>query len=52
VALLGRYNHVGPEVLKLFKKIKRQRALCGDVEEKFERYIQEENENPKARGAA
>jgi hypothetical protein len=52
VAVLGRYNHVGPEVLKLFKKIKRRRALCGDVEEKFEGYIQEENENSKARGAA
>jgi len=52
VAVLGRYNHVGPEVLKLFKKIKQQRALCGDVEEKFERYIQQENENSKARDAA
>jgi hypothetical protein len=29
VALLGRHNSVGPEVLKLFKKIKRQRGLCG-----------------------
>jgi hypothetical protein len=24
VALLGRHNSIGPEVLKLFKKIKRQ----------------------------
>jgi len=40
VALLGRHNTVGPEVLKLFKKIKRHRELCGDAEEKLERYLQ------------
>jgi len=42
VALLGRHNSVEPEVLKLFEKIKRQRKLCGDAEEKLERYIQQE----------
>ena len=41
VALLGRHNSVGPEVLKLFKKIKRQRELCGDAEQKLERYMQQ-----------
>jgi hypothetical protein len=42
VALLGRHNSVGPEVLKLFKKIKRQRGLCADTEEKLQRYLQQE----------
>jgi hypothetical protein len=52
VALLGRHNSVGPEVLKLFKKIRRQRELCGSVEEQLERYIQQETEDPEAAGAA
>jgi hypothetical protein len=52
VALLGRHNSVGPEVLKLFKEIKRQRALCGDAEEKLERYMKQENENSESAGAA
>jgi len=42
VALLGRHNSVGPEVLKLFRKIKRQRQRCGDAEEELGRYIQQE----------
>ena len=42
VALLGRHNSLGPEVLKLFKEIKRQRELGGDAEEKLERYLQQE----------
>jgi hypothetical protein len=42
VALLGRHNSVGPEVLKLFKEIKRQRSLCGDADEKLQRYLQQE----------
>ena len=42
VALLGRHNSVGPEVLKLFEKIKRQRKLCGDAEQKLERYVRHE----------
>ena len=33
VALLGGHNSVGPEVLKLFRKIKRQRELCRDAEQ-------------------
>ena len=41
MALLGDHNAVGPEVLKLFKKIRRQRKLCSDAEEKLERYIQQ-----------
>jgi hypothetical protein len=45
VALLGRHNSVGPEVLKLFKKIQRQRKLCGDVEEKLAQYIRLEMED-------
>ena len=48
VALLGRHNSVGPEVLKLFKKIQRQRALCSDAEEKLERYIEQKIEDPEA----
>ena len=51
VALLGRHNSVGPEVLKLCKKIKRQRELCGDAEKKLERYIRQEIEHPEAVGA-
>jgi len=51
VALLGRHNHVGPEVLQLFRQIKRQRALCGDVESKLERYLQQESETSNV-GAA
>lgn len=50
-ALLGRHNSVGPEVLKLFKKIKRQRQLCGDAEEKLEGYIKQEIEDTEV-GAA
>jgi hypothetical protein len=52
VALLGRHNSVGPEVLKLCKKIKRQRELCGDAEKKLERYLRQEIEYPEAAGAA
>jgi hypothetical protein len=49
VALLGHHNSVGPEVLKLFKKIKRQRELCGDAEKNLERYIEEiEDSEPAA----
>ena len=51
VALLGRHNSVGPGILKLFKKIKRQRELCGDAEEKLELYMKQETEDSKA-GAA
>ena len=51
VALLGHHNSVGPEILKLFKKIKRQRELCHDAEEKLERYIKQEAEDSEA-GAA
>ena len=50
VALLGRHDSVGPDVLKLFKKIKRQRQLCGDAEEKLERYIQQEIDGPRSGG--
>ena len=49
VALLGRHNSVGPQFLKLFKKIKRQRELCGDAEQKLERYIWQEIEGPQLR---
>jgi hypothetical protein len=44
VVLLGRHKSFGPEVLKLFRKIKRQHELCGDVEAKLARYIQQEVE--------
>jgi hypothetical protein len=52
VALLGQYDHIGREVLKLFKEIKRQRELCSDAEEKLERYLQQENSDPEASDAA
>jgi hypothetical protein len=52
VALLGHHDHIGPEVLKLFKEIKRQRALCGDAEEKLERYLRQENDHARESGAA
>jgi len=52
VALLGRHSSVGPEVLKLCKKIKRQRELCGDAEEQLERFIRQEIEGSEAAGAA
>ena len=52
VALLGRHNSVGPDVLKLFKKIKRQRELCGDAEEQLERYMQQEIVDSEAAGVA
>jgi hypothetical protein len=48
VALLGRHNSVGPQVLKLCKKIKRQRELCGDAEKQLERFIQQEIEDSAA----
>jgi hypothetical protein len=52
VALLGKYDHIGREVLKLFKEIKRQRVLCSDAEEKLERYLQQANSDPKSSDAA
>jgi hypothetical protein len=51
VALLGQHNEVTPACVQLFREIKRQRALCRDAEEKFERYLQE-SDHPKATGAA
>jgi len=48
VALLGRHNSVGPEVLKLCKKIKRQRELCGGVEKQLEQFIRREIEDSEA----
>jgi hypothetical protein len=51
VALLGRHNSAGREVLKLFKKIKRQRELCGDAEEKLERFLKAEIQDSES-GAA
>ena len=41
-----RHRHVGQDVLKLFQKIQ---ALCTDDEEKLERSIQLEEDNPKRR---
>jgi hypothetical protein len=52
VALLGRHDSVGPEFMRLFKKIKRQRELCGDAEEKLEQYIQQEIGDPEGTGSA
>ena len=52
VALLGQHNEVTPACVQLFREIKRQRALCRDAEEKFERYVQQESDNAKAAGAA
>jgi hypothetical protein len=52
VALLGQHNEVTPEFVQLFREIKRQRGLCRDAEEKFERYLQQESDKPKAAGAA
>ena len=52
VALLGHHNSVGPKVLKLCKKIKRQRELCGDAEKQLERFIRQEIEGSEAAGAA
>ena len=51
VALLGHHNSVGPEVLKLLKKIKRQRELCTDAEEKLKRYLHQGIEESEAAGA-
>jgi hypothetical protein len=48
VALLGLHNSVGPEVLKLFKKIKRKRELCTGAEANLERYIHEDVGDPEA----
>jgi hypothetical protein len=52
VALLGNYDHIGPEVPNLFKEIQRLRALCSDAEEKLERYLRQENGHARASGAA
>jgi hypothetical protein len=51
VARLGEHNEITPEVLKLFQEIKRQRALCSDAEEKFERYLRQ-GDNSKTAGVA
>lgn len=48
VALLGSLNSLGPEILKLFKKIKRQRELCVDAEEELERCIRQDIEGAEA----
>jgi hypothetical protein len=50
VALLGQYDHIGREVLKLFKEIKRQHALCSDAEEILERYLQAGEQRPQSVG--
>ena len=52
VALLGRHDSVGPDVLKLFKKIKRQRELCRAAEQKLEQYLHQEIDDPGEKGAA
>jgi hypothetical protein len=52
VARLGDHRYMGPEVLKLFNEIKRQRMLCRDAEEKLERYLQQEDIRPEASDAA
>jgi hypothetical protein len=52
VALLGQHNEVTPEFVQLFRELKRQRALCRDAEEKFERYLRQESGHLKAAGAA
>ena len=52
VALLGRHSLVGPEFLKLFEEIKRQRATCRDAEEKLDQYIRQQNKNFQDAGAA
>ena len=52
VALLGRHSSIGPDFLKLFKEIKRQRELCGDAEEQLERYMQQEILDSEAAGVA
>jgi hypothetical protein len=49
---LGEHEEVTPEFLELFKEIKRQRTLCRDAEDKFERYLQQKSDNSKAAGAA
>jgi hypothetical protein len=46
VALLGQHNEVTPEVVQLFREIKRQRALCRDTEEKFE-LLHQDSDHPK-----
>ena len=40
VALLGKYDEVTPELLKLLTEIRRRRVLCVDAEEKIEQYLQ------------
>jgi hypothetical protein len=49
--LLKSLSEVTPEFVQLFREIKRQRALCGDAEEKFERYLQHESDQTKAASA-
>lgn len=48
VALLGRHDSFGRELLRLFKKIKRQHELCSNAEAKLERYIHQDIEDPEA----
>jgi hypothetical protein len=52
VALLGRHDHIGPELLVLLKRIRQLRELCGDAERKFERYVEQEDSNSRGEGAA
>ena len=52
VALLGRHNSVGPQFVKLLKKIKRQRELCDHAEGRLQRYVQQEIEDLKRRSSA
>ena len=52
VALLGRHDHISPELLGLLERIKRLRKLCGDAEEKLEHYVQQEQCGAKREGAA
>ena len=52
VALLAPHKHLSPEVLGLFREIKRRRALYCDAERRLERYMLQDDNESKAQGAA
>ena len=50
VALLGRHDEIGPELVGLLKRITRLRELCGEAESKLARYVHQENREAKEDG--
>ena len=52
VARLAPHKDISPEVLGLLREIKRRHELCCDAEQRLERYVQQDDDESDAQGAA